>query len=85
MMGMSFVPFSNLNVHALSLPRTPQVCVECTCLLRVFQVTNPGLTHDQYYTIALTALYLYDYLLTFDDEVFSHRTIQAERIAIELC
>jgi len=55
----------------------PQVRVECTCLLRVFQVTNPGLTHDQYYTIALTALYLYDYLLTFADEVFSHRTIQA--------
>jgi len=42
-----------------------------------FQVTNPGLTHGQYYTIALTALYLYDYLLTFADEVFSYRTTQA--------
>jgi len=27
-------------------------------------------TRDQHYTIALTALYLYDYLLTFADEVF---------------
>jgi len=37
-----------------------------------------SVTHDQYYTIALTALYIYDYLLTFSDEVFLCLTTQAK-------
>ena len=40
---------------------------------------------NQYYTIALTALYLYDYLLTFPDEVCSYLQHNLGHIGTLLC
>lgn len=86
MMGMPFVPFSNPNAH---VPRVyPRFALNVRVYFEFLRSRTRDLdpdapsspvppTHDQYYTIALTALYLYDYLLTFEDEVFSRLAIRA--------